>query len=305
MELKDALSGVLVKAHNWTEAEVSSLFNEDGSFKDDGLDSVLARQAEAVKKVNDARKKERDDAFARGIREKGEDYMKVLKESGVELGDAKTVEEVRAKLLEYLETVKKPSDLDDDKVKNSKLYRELEKKFQADLKAKDDEHKKAWQERDAKEQRERTLGDVKTKAKAILDELKPVLPEDQKKAANQLRFLMAEFDSLDYEVDGEEIIIKDKDGKRLETANGLPLTFTDFVKSKASDYYEFKVSDARGSAGDVTKGTSNKGAAKLQKPANRQEYAQQLHKISEDKSLSANDKAKSLAELKELAKDLA
>lgn len=302
-ELKEVFNGVLVKALGFTEQEVSSLFSEDGVPKDDAEATILERQTKAVQAARDKAKSDRDEQYNRGLREKGQQFERWMKDAGVEIGDAKGEEAVQ-RLKDAIEAAKKPSDLDDDKVKNSALFRKREKELMDAIAAKEAEHKQAWADRDAKDQRERTLSDAKGRAKIILDELKPVLPEDPKKAANQLGFLMQMIETFDYEIDGDDILIKDKEGKRLETSVGHPVKFTDFVKEKAEGFFDFQVSEKKGSAGDVSKGTA-KGGLKLEKPANRDQYSSKLNDILNDQTLPHDEKMKMAAELKELAKDIA
>jgi len=306
MDQKDFIAGVLGMALNMPETEVSSLFSEDGNPKDDALDTIKSKYGERIKAEKDKAASDRQEQYRRGLKEKGLEWEKSLKEAGIEIGDAVGAEAV-AKLKEHIDTaisaVAKPGDLDDEKIKASKLYRELERNLEKTVQAKEAEFKQAWADRDAKEQRERVLATVRDKAKGVLDELKPNLPEDPKKAANQLKFLYADLEAFTYEVEGEELLIKDKEGKRLENELGHPVKFSDLVKSKSEEYFDFQASDKKGAAGDLTKGV--KTTVKLQRPATRQELGQQIYKINEDKTLKAEDKLKLIDELKTLNPELA
>jgi hypothetical protein len=301
MELKEAFQGVLVKALNLPEAEVSSLFSEDGVLKDDALEVVLNKNSESVLKARDKAKADREEQYKRGLREKGTEYEKLLKDAGVEIGDEKGSEAVQ-KLKDHIAAQAKPSDLKDDAVKNSELYRKMEKQFQSQLTEKEQAHAKYIAERDAKEQREKTLTDVRKRVTGAITALKPILPEDPKKAANQLRSVLSSIEEYGFEPDGDDYFILDKEGQRVEGPNGHPLKLDDFAKSKAEDFFDFQVSDKKSAAGDFTKGTVK--PIKLQKPATRAAYAEKLAEISDDKTIPATDKVKMLGELKELAKDL-
>lgn len=306
MDPKDFIAGVLGMALNMPETEVSSLFSEDGNPKDDALDTIKIKYGERIKAEKDKAASDRQEQYRRGLKEKGLEWEKSLKEAGIEIGDAVGAEAV-AKLKEHIDTaisaVAKPGELDDEKIKVSKLYRELERNLEKTVQAKEAEFKQAWADRDAKEQRERVLATVRDKAKGVLDELKPNLPEDPKKAANQLKFLYADLEAFTYEVEGDELLIKDKEGKRLENELGHPVKFSDLVKSKSEEYFDFQASDKKGAAGDLTKGV--KTPVKLQRPATRQELGQQIYKINEDKTLKAEDKLKLIDELKTLNPELA
>jgi hypothetical protein len=305
-DLKEVLNGVLGTVLNMPEAEVSSLYDEEGNWKEGSTDALKSKHAERVKLERDKSVKDRNEQYNRGLKEKGVEFEKLLKEAGVEIGDAIGADAVK-KLVEHIDgkvaAVAKPSDLDDDKVKNSKLYREMEKKFQTELTTKDNEHRQAWTDRDAKEQRERILSKVKGDAKVILDELKPNLPEDPKKAAKLIGVLMQEFEGLSYEMDGDELLIKDSEGKRLENELGHPIKLNDLVKAKSAEYFDFQASDKKGSLGNPLNGTLNKGTVKLQKPANRDELAKQRHAITTS-GLPYADRKAANEQLDELAKDL-
>lgn len=303
-ELKEVFSGLLVKGYNMTEAEVSSLFSEDGNPKDDAIETILSRQATSLQKMRDKAKEERDQAFARGVREKAEEVEKALKDAGVEIGDAKGADAVK-KLIEHIEARTKPSDLDDDKVKNSAFFRKREKELLDQISAKETEFKKAWSDRDAKEQRERDLSSVKGKRDDLVKTMKPILPEDPEKARRQLSVIDHAIDAHTYEKEGDTWYVINKEGKRLETSNGLPMTVEQFLEAEIKATYELPVSDKKGAAGDITKGTENKGAIKLQKPANRQALAAQIHEISENTALSSKEKVEMVNQLKEMAQDLA
>lgn len=302
-ELKDVFQGVLVKALNLPEAEVSSLFNEDGSVKDDAQETILNKHAEAVEKLRKKSKDERDAQLARGRRERGEELEKALKAAGVELEGA-TGEEAIEKLKATIEAKAKPSELEEDKVKTHPAYTKREKELLAQINAKEQEKVAALAERDAKDQRERTLSKVKQRAEELKSVLKPVLPEDEKIAKSQLRLLDLDINSVEYETEEDGTILLKKDGKRLEKANGHPMSLDEYLEESIKGNFQIQVSEKKGSAGDVTKDTI-KGSVKLAKPATRKALADQLYAISEDATLKPDQKAAMVAELQEMSKDLA
>lgn len=304
MELKDFTIGVLVKSLNMTEAEVSSLFNEDGSIKDDAPDIIQNRHAESVKAARDKQKKEREDQLARGRRETGEEWEKRLKAAGVELEGA-TGDEAVEKLKAHIEAKTKPSELPEDQVKTHRTYTNREKELLAQVaaavKAKDD----ALAEQDAKYQRERTLSKVKQRAEERKAALKPVLSTDPEKAKRQGRLIEMDIAAVNFveDEDGGQFVTDEK-GARLEKPNGSPITWDEYLDQSITSNYDIPVSEPKGSAGDPTKGTV-KGASKLAKPATRKAYADELNRITSDPNLKPEEKAAQAAELKELAKDLA
>ena len=294
---------MLVQSHNWTDAEVSSLFNEDGSIKDDAEKTILSRHAEAVQKRNKDAKASYDAAFIRGVKEKGADWEKALKDAGVDIGDATGVDVVQ-KLKDHIAAVAKPSDLDEDKVKRSPVFLKREQELTAQLTAKEKEHKQAMADRDAKEQRDRTIAEARKERDDLVKALKPILPEDPEKQRRLLSVIDRAIEDHSYEAEGEVTYVIDKEGKRKETPNGVPVTRKQFLEAEIRATYDLPVSENKGAAGDITKGTV-KGAEALRKPANREEYGKQVFAINEDKTLSAKDKVERLEQLKTIAGEVA
>ncbi len=299
-DLKEVFDGFVEKTQILSKTELASLQNEDGSYKDDALDVLLAKHAKGVTDQRTNAKKRAEDEFKRGWKENNELWDGNLKAIGVDLEGVANGEEKFERLKTHISTLTaKQTELTEDQVKNLPAFRKRETELNKLLTEKDGEWKKKWDERDAREQRERTLSVVKDKAKVILDGLKPVLSADPERARTQLSFFFKELEQNGYDVDGETIIIKDAEGKRIETDHGNAKRFDDFVKETASKMYDFQVSDQKSSAGDVTKGTKG-GSAFAVKPASRKELADQLMKLSEDFAMKPDEKQAKLAELKQL-----
>jgi hypothetical protein len=306
MEPKELLSGVLVKAQIMTDAEVSSLFKEDGTPLENIADLVQTKQNEIVKKLRDTAKGEANSAFARGVKEKSEEWEKLIADAGVNLDGAKGEEAVQ-KLRDHIAEQTKPSDLDDDKVKTSKAYRDAEKAAALALANKDKEWAAKLSEKDTEYQRERTLATVKARAEELKSVIKPVLPDNPEMAKRQLRLLDMDILAVSYDPDADgTILLKGKDGNRLEKANGQPMTLDEYLEEAIRSNFPVQVSDPKGSVGDPTKGTiPPKGASVLVKPASRKAYADKLYEINNDTNLKPEEKVQMAESLKELSKDLA
>lgn len=302
-ELKDVLEGVLVKAHGFTAEEVSSLFSDDGTVKEDAQETVLNRVADRVKKERDEQKRLREQQLMRGRREGAEKLEKFFKAEGVDLGDL-TFESDEAfdKVREAIKGPKTPASgsMDDNAIKNTDFFRKWEKERIAERENLDKEWKEKWSQRDAKEQRERTSSQAKATARAyLLEVVKPNLPADPKRAQTQLDLFLAEFDQFNFDIDGEAIYVKDAEGKRIENNHGSQLQFNDWVKDRALQRWDPQVSEPKNNAGNVTQGTKSNGAGAV-KPANRKEYAEALMKLSDDFTMKPEEKQARLAELKAL-----
>ena len=306
MEPKELLSRVLVKALNLTEAEVSALYDADGNLKDDVQDVVDSKHNDVVVKAKALAKQDRDAAFARGIKEKAKEMTAMLTDSGIEVGEAEG-EELALKIKEQIEAKAKPSNLADDEVKSHPLYLKVEKDGNAKVLAKDKEWTEKWNARDTQDQRNSTLSKVKQRAEELKSVLKPVLPEDEKLAKSQLRLLDLDINAVEYETEDDgSILIKGKDGKRLEKANGHPMSIDEYLEEAIRNNFPIQVSDPRTAVGDPTKGTiPPKGASVLVKPASRKAYADKLYEINNDTNLKPEEKVQMAESLKELSKDLA
>lgn len=302
-ELNEVFKGVLGKALNLPETEVSSLFTEDGQLKDDAETVILGHHAKIVQAQRDKEKSARDEQYKRGLREKGTEFEKLLKEAGVDIGDAIGADAVQ-RLKDHIAAAAKPSDLDDDKVKNSKLFRQREKELLDQLGAKELEHKQYITDRDAKEQRERALSVVRGKVDDQIKVLKPVnLSEDPEKAKRQLLPIRAMVEAHTYQTEGDVTYVIAEDGKRVETANGHPVTVEQFIEGAIKATYDMPVSTDKGSAGDPTKGTEKGKRFALKKPANREELGRMRYEIQQS-GLPYEERKKLREELDKLAEGM-
>lgn len=306
-DIKETFIGVLVDALGYTTEEATALIDADGNPIEGAKDSILDRNKQAVAKVKQTHAEAVKKAKDAGLGEKGKWWESRLKGLGFELGDA-TGEDALEKIKDHLATIaSKPQDdkfSDEEAFKKSKFFREYEKKRDADAAAQKAEFESKWSERDAKEQRDRTLIAVKDKAKTILDGLKPVLSSDPERARNQLGFFFSELEKNGYDIDGDSIYIMDAEGKRVETDQGKAKRFDDYVKETAAKLYDFQVSDQKSSAGNVAK-DAKAGNGAVAKPANRKEYEAQMAKLADDFTLKAEEKAAKMQELKAMEATLA
>jgi len=309
-DLKEFTTGVLAKTLNRSPDEVASLFDEAGNPKEDATQTIEGWHSAIVNAQREAKNKAIADQRNKALRESGEAWEKRLKGGlGIDFGDA-TGDDAVEKIREHIEGLGKATQVDpkdEASIKSSAVFRKLEADLLKQLKAKDEEFTQKWAERDAKDQREVTMRTVKGKAEQLLAEMKPRLSEDPAKAKKQQRLYEMDLAAYQYEIDGEEIIVKNEKGERVENAQGHPMKFDEIVKGIITSNYDIPVADTKSSAGDVTKGskTTGQGGAVLKKPANDDEYAKELHKIDTDKSYDFDTKVKLKSELKSLYKPAA
>lgn len=310
---KEVLEGVLVEALNFTTEEVAALYDAEG-LKDSAKQTILDKRAAVVQAEKAQAKKGREEQLMRGRKEGGKKWEDFLKGEGVELGDLTgESEEAFAKVKEHFAALKTPAsvaDTDEAKIKNSEIFRKREKELLGQVAAKDAEWSAKWTERDAKEARERTLSVVKDQAIARFKARNPILPKDEVKAKNLMRLLNQDLEALDYELseDGKSVeVIKDKDGKRVETPQGNAVKFDPFVDEIADRYFEFAASTERSSVGDPTKGSkpSNGAGYTGKKPANRAQLADAYLKLSDDQTMKPDEKKAAMEQLKAWEKEMA
>ena len=305
-ELKDVLNGVLVKALSFTDQEVAALYEAE-DLKEGSLDVILQKRSEVVQAEKAKVAKDREEQRMRGKKEGAKKWEDFLKNEGVELGDMTGESpEAFAKVQEHLASLKVPAtgpELDDAKVKAHPLYVKLERESNGKVTAKEQEWEKKWTERDAKEQRDRTIAEAVRERDDLVKAIQPILPEDPEKARRLMKVIDMDIESHTYETDGESVYVIDKEGKRVETSTGIPVTRKQFLENAIRSTFDVPVSDKKGSLGNPLNGTLNKGTVKLQKPANRDELAKQRHAITTS-GLPYADRKAANEQLDELAKDL-
>lgn len=285
MELKELFNGVMVDTLGFTAEEVASLYDEAGNPKEDAKDTIANKRAQFEAKRKDEVKAKIQQAKDSGLRQKGEEWEKRLSKGlGIDIGDAQgddVVELIRTRIEAKGEESKAVDPKDEQAVKNSKFYRDMElsyaKKHAEILK----EHEAKLTGVQSEFQRKETLRTVKGDAMSMLEELNVVLPKDPKVKANQLKLLDIYLNDHTFEREGDEWVVKDKDGNVMETPQGHAVKYNDFLKNGIADNFEFAASTAKTSAGDVTKGskTSGAGSGVVKKPANPEEYAAEMQRI--------------------------
>lgn len=284
MELKELFNGVLVDTLGFTAEEVASLLDEAGNPKEDAKDTISNKVAQRESKRKEEIKTKLQQAKDSGLRQKGEEWEKrISKGLGIDIGDAQgddVVELIRQRIEAKGEESKGIDPKDEQSVKNSAFYRKMEMEYakrEAELRKEHDTKLAGVQ---SEFQRKETLRTVKEDAMAMLTELNVNLPKDPKVKANQLKLLDLYLNEHTFEKEGDEWIVKDKEGNVVQTPQGYGVKYKDFLKSGIADNFEFAASTQKTSAGDITKGSKTSGGSSvLKKPASPEEYAAKLQEI--------------------------
>ena len=90
---------------------------------------------------------------------------------------------------------------------------------------------------------------VKERAFAELDNLRPILPEDAKKAKKWKEKYIEDLRAYEFIEDSNGIVVL-KDGKPLQDSHGYNESFADLVKETASEIFDFQTADDRTSPGN-------------------------------------------------------
>lgn len=125
--------------------------------------------------------------------------------------------------------------------KEDALHHEAVKAVINKLKGERDDLKKSIQEREQKAVRDNLMSKVKAKAKETLLGLNPVLSKDEAKKQKQINLFLSQFDSLDYEIKGDNIVVLEN-GKPKQDADYNDVTVSKLV----SDLNLFDVSTDTG-----------------------------------------------------------
>lgn len=254
------LNGFLSKTLKMDDEELASLYNEAGE-----LTSLTAAEQADTARVTKL-KEDQASQYKRGQKEVASKMEAQLKDKfGVD-SDLTGVELVDFILTTELEKVKGKGDED---ITAHPEYLKLKSESDRMLKAKDKEWQKKIEDLELKHARESMFSKVKDRAFAELDNLRPILPEDAKKAQKWKEKYIEDFRAYDFtEQDGMIVVLKD--GKPLQDSHGYNKSFADLVKETAAEIFDFQTAESRSSAANQQ--TQSNFAA----PRNEDEFIQKM-----------------------------
>ncbi len=276
--MKNQLLKIATKLTGKPEEEISSLLFDGDNIKEDAADVIIAEAESKVAKLRTSLKEVETTSFDKGF-QKAEAKYKTLAErefaekTGIEFNDGETIDD----LIERYKELNKPRKvtMPDDEVKKHPLYRALEKERVP--KTEFDRVNGEFEQYKQQAARREMLSRVKPSVWSIVTGMNPILPKDPKVAETHRNVFLNEFDQFDYQVEGEDILVI-KDGKRIEDSLGNPLKFADFVKDKATTYFEFMKQPPVGGAGQ--QGQAHGGAVSLAMPKTVEEFNSVRSKLS-------------------------
>jgi len=254
------LNGFLSKTLKMDDEELASLYNEAGE-----LTSLTAAEQADTARVTKL-KEDQASQYKRGQKEVASKMEAQLKDKfGVD-SDLTGVELVDFILTTELEKVKGKGDED---ITAHPEYLKLKSESDRMLKAKDKEWQKKIEDLELKHARESMFSKVKERAFAELDNLRPILPEDAKKAQKWKEKYIEDFRAYEFIEDSNGIVVL-KDGKPLQDSHGYNKSFADLVKETAAEIFDFQTAESRSSAANQQ--TQSNFAA----PRNEEEFIQKM-----------------------------
>lgn len=155
-----------------------------------------------------------------------------------------------------------------------------QKDFQAQLKLKEKEKTEAITAEQAKQTNAQILTEASTKAMAILDGKKPILPKDASKATVMKNKLLVDELKAHKFMKGTDgsLIPLDAEGKQLLDGNGNPVDFNGLVDGIINSNFEFNVGEERKSPGNKNDQQQQQQSKEYtgKAPANKKEYLELL-----------------------------
>jgi hypothetical protein len=253
---KALFSDLLSRAFALDSEAINSLFSAEGELTD------IAKVLDADRARVDKLKLDSKSQYAKGKAEALTALEKSMREQYQSDSDLKGLE-----LIEEIITAKvaeaKPGKLTDDDWEKHPKFAQLKRQHE---KALTDQEAKLKAELEGKERewgKRSVLAKVKERVLTEFESMRPVLPQDAKKAANLKQVFMKEFEAMDYQLaDDGTVTVLDGEGKPLQNSHGHLIKFSEMVKEKAESYFDFYRAEDRGSPGTPPPGSPQGGNGK-------------------------------------------
>ena len=237
---KKILEGFLSKTLKIDSEGMSNLYNADGELT--SLDIAAEADASRITKL----KGDSSDQFKRGLKEGASKIEKAVKDKYEVESELQGVELIDHVLSTKIDEVKGAGE---DITKHPEFVKMQIDKDKA-LKAKDKEWQLKLDEAEKNHKKQSVFNKVRQKALDELDAMKPILPEDTKKAQKWKDKFIEEFTRFEYQEqeDGEVVIMKNNEP--VKDSHGYSKSFTEHVKETASEFFDFQTAENRSSSGN-------------------------------------------------------
>lgn len=270
MTEKELIAGFLSKTLNMDETGVASLYNEDGTLKEDSITTLLQADVDRVQKLKPDTKKVFDDGYKKAQSEVLSKFERDFLEKTSYKSDKKGLDLI----LEYAANASKQSgEVNEDAIKKHPLFISTVERLQTEKEEAIVAESKKLEQFHSELKKKETFNNVSKKALDIFSTLKPILSKDTQKATNQMGDFIEKLKGYEYDIQGDEIIVL-KDGKVLEDKHGNRIKFDKVIKDEAEKRYDFYVADSRTAPanGKDGIGTSTNKTFSFELPKNQAEY---------------------------------
>lgn len=242
-------------------------------------------------KVQDQKKTNFDDGYKKANKEVKFAFEKDLKEK-FDLQSDKTGLDLVEELLTTKGKAAEPGEITEDVIKKHPLYLAKEKEVATVAKTKDKEWETKLTALETAQAKKEAFKTVSERGLTAFEKLNPVLPADPEKAAKQKRLLIKELEKSNYQIDGENVLILDAEGKRIEDGHGNPIKFEDFVRKQADEIgFEYKVAEERSSSGGGSNTGGTGGAPERKFKGEYPKTQADYFKVMNDESIPYEQKA--------------
>ncbi len=272
MTEKEFITGVLSKTLNIDTTGVASLFNEDGTIKDNAEQTVLEWDAKRVTELRTGSNKTSfDDGYKKAQSEVLSKFENEFKTKTGHKSEKKGIDLV----LDYATSVQKEGELTEDVLKkHPKVLTWLEEKEKAiaDAKAEGESKLSEFQKELNKKE---TFGKVSNTALELFHKQKPVLSTDPIRRKAQEELFIEKLQGYEYEIQGDRTVIL-KDGKVVEDAHGNRVTLDKLANEITTRYFDLHAVDQKQNAGNNNDPNKKHTPINVVVPKNDDEYSKAL-----------------------------
>lgn len=307
--MKTIITGLLSKAFKMENGKIAELIKDGNNELSEAeqteiLNKILDLDAERYKTLKENVTKEiGTEKFQEGFKK---DKKEILEKLEKDMKDKFGIESSKTgiDLVEEIVSTKsekgKGGNMDDDAIKRSKVYQDLEAKARQDAETMKTDFEKQLKDITDGNNYEKTFSDVSNEAMKIFNGLNPVLPQNKTVADNQVGNFISSLKNYKFDKQGDRIVVMDKDGKVVQDNHGNSKSFEEIIKDSASGLFEFKKNGGGGGSGnnnnDDDKGKGYSGV--LPKTVD------ELEKVMLDSSIPIKDRVNIQAEFEKAQKGI-
>jgi len=275
MKHKELIAAFIGRTLNKSADEVAALLipkadDVDGSFEPTVLEELLKHDVTRVQGFTTKNQEFFDNGVKKAQKETLEKFEKQLKEKFDFTEDKKGLDLIDAIVMAKIKS--QGGELDEEKIKKSETYLKTVDRLQKEKEEALANETTKFKDLESSIQKQEIAKNIRSKAREIILELNPVLPEGKtsdgkSKADIQVEKLINELlNEYTFETKGEEILIS-KENKLLEDVHSNRIDFKKFVTEKASSNWDFKEGESKKGTGNSNDNANSQNVNKYKGPA--------------------------------------